>query len=77
MGRKAKAEGRCVHIWLSLFAVQQKRTHCKAVSGSLGARSCLTLATLWTVAPPGSSVRGVSQARMLEWVATPSSRGSF
>ena len=50
MGRKAKAEGRDVHIWLILFAVQQKRTHCKAVSGSLGAQSCLTLATLWTVA---------------------------
>ena len=26
--------------------------------------------------PPGSSVRGISQARILEWVATPSSRGS-
>ena len=26
--------------------------------------------------PPGSSVHGISQARMLEWVATPSSRGS-
>ena len=25
--------------------------------------------------PPGSSVRGISQARILEWVATPSSRG--
>ena len=25
---------------------------------------------------PGSSVRGVLQARMLEWVAMPSSRGS-
>ena len=26
--------------------------------------------------PPGSSVRGVLQARMLEWVATHFSRGS-
>ena len=26
--------------------------------------------------PPGSSVRGLLQARMLEWVALPSSRGS-
>ena len=26
-------------------------------------------ATLWTVAPPGSSVRGILQARILEWVA--------
>ena len=26
--------------------------------------------------PPGSSVHGISQARILEWVATPFSRGS-
>ena len=26
--------------------------------------------------PPGSSVRGILQARILEWVAMPSSRGS-
>ena len=29
---------------------------------------------LWT--PPGSSVHGILQARILEWVAVPSSRGS-
>ena len=33
-------------------------------------------ATLWTVAQPGSSVHGILQARTLEWVAVPSSRGS-
>ena len=42
--------------------------------------SCFSLvqlfATLWTVAPPGSSVHGILQARILEWVAMPSSRGS-
>ena len=27
--------------------------------------------------PPGSSVRGILQARMLEWVAMPSSKGIF
>ena len=27
--------------------------------------------------PPGSSVHGISQARILQWVAMPSSRGSF
>ena len=25
-------------------------------------------ATLWTIAPPGSSVRGILQARILEWI---------
>ena len=32
--------------------------------------------TPWTVAPPGSSVHGIFQARILEWVAISSSRGS-
>ena len=34
------------------------------------------LATPWTVSPPGSSVRGILQVRILEWVAIPFSRGS-
>ena len=39
--------------------------------------SCVWLfVTLWTVAPAGSSVHGILQARTLEWVAMPSSRGS-
>ena len=34
-------------------------------------------ATLWTLcSPPGSSVHGILQARILEWVALPSSSGS-
>ena len=34
--------------------------------------------TPWTVAhTPGSSVHGILQARLLEWVAMPSSRGCF
>ena len=32
--------------------------------------------TLWTVAHQDSSVHGMLQARILEWVAMPSSRGS-
>ena len=32
--------------------------------------------TPWTVAPPGSSVHGILQARTLQWAAMPSSRGS-
>ena len=33
-------------------------------------------ATLWTINPPGSSVHGILQARILEWVAIPSFRRS-
>jgi len=40
--------------------------------------SCVQLfATPWTVRLPGSSVHGILQARILEWVAIPFSRGSF
>ena len=36
----------------------------------------LTLCNLMDCSPPGSSVHGISQARILEWVAFSSSRGS-
>ena len=37
-------------------------------------QSCLTLCDPVDCSPPGFSVRGILQARILEWVATPSSR---
>ena len=40
------------------------------------AQSCLTLCTPMDCSPPGSSVHGILQARILEWVAICSSRGS-
>ena len=39
-------------------------------------QSCLTLCNPMDCSPPGSSVHGILQARILEWVAMPSSRGS-
>ena len=39
-------------------------------------QSCLTLCDPMDRSPPGSSVHGILQARILEWVAMPSSRGS-
>ena len=39
------------------------------------AQSCLTLCDPVDCSPPGSSVHGSLQARILEWVAVPSSRG--
>ena len=39
--------------------------------------SCVLLcAALWTVSPPGFSVYEILQARILEWIAMPSSMGS-
>ena len=42
----------------------------------LVAQSCLTLCDPMRCSPPGSSVHGILQARILEWVATSSSRRS-
>ena len=39
-------------------------------------QSRLTLCDPVNHSPPGSSVHGILQARILEWVAMPSSRGS-
>ena len=42
----------------------------------LVAQSCSTLCDLMDCTLPGSSVRGILQERILEWVAIPFSRGS-
>ena len=40
-------------------------------------QSCLTLCNPMDCSLPGFSVHGILQARMLEWVAMPFSRGIF
>ena len=40
----------------------------------LVAKLCLTLCDPMDCSPPGSSVHGISQARILEWVVVPFSR---
>ena len=40
------------------------------------AQSYLTVCDPLDCSPPGFSVHGISQARILEWVTAPSSRGS-
>ena len=42
----------------------------------LVAQSCPTLFDPLDCSPPGSSVHGMLQARILEWVVMPSSKGS-
>ena len=53
--------------WASVYEVKLK---------VLVAQSCLTLCSPMDCSPPGSSVQGILQARILEWVAIPFSRGS-
>ena len=54
--------------WCSHFRKQR--------GGGEDAKSGLTLLTLWTVAQQGFFVHGISQARIMEWVAISFSRGS-
>ena len=51
-------------------------THTNAYTYIVHMQSCLTLCDPMDCSPPESSVHGISQARILEWVAISFSRGS-
>ena len=61
-------------IWIS--NIGSIATTCTCVHAKLLSR-VQVCATLWTSSLAGSSVHGILQSRILEWVATPSSRGIF
>ena len=61
-------------VFLSTFFAFLLSYNCSC--GCVCAQSCLTLCDPMDCSPPGSSVHGFSQARILEWVAIPLSRGS-
>ena len=50
--------------------------HAAAAAAAKSLQSCPTLCDPMDCNPPGSSVHGILHARILEWVAKPSSRGS-
>ena len=54
----------CIYIYIYTYAVL-----------CLVALLCPTLCDPLDCSPPGSSVHGILQARILEWIAMPSSRG--
>ena len=68
----------CVHIYVHtyiyiIFKIYMSilvRLYTKSL------QSCVTLCDPMDCSPPGSPVRRSLQARILEWVAIPSSRGS-
>ena len=51
--------------------------HDSAAAAAESRQSCLTLCDPIDGSPPGPSVPGILQAKILEWVAMPSSRRSF
>ena len=74
-GESSKQEIFNVHLMLSkLTAVSYTWNKHDVCAKSL--QSCLTLCNPTDCSPPGSSVHGALHAGILEWAATPSSRGS-
>ena len=59
-----------VNIYVCLCVCACARTHVKLL------QLCPTLCNTMDCSPPGSSVHDILQARILEWVAIPFSRGS-
>ena len=60
-----------------VFALEKSDKHyLSQVIKVLVSQSCLTLCDPMDSSSPGSSVHGILQARILEWVAIPFSRGS-
>ena len=71
--------------WAAIYGVTQSRTRLKRLSSSRNSNLCVcakspqpcpTLCNPMDCSPLGFSVHGILQARILEWVAMPSSRGS-
>ena len=60
---------------VSLASTTIPGTRC-SINARLVAQSCLTLCNLNDCSLPGASVYGILQARILEWVATSSSKRS-
>ena len=60
--------------WQRVSLIREMRTCAKVEV--LVAQSCLILCNPMDCSPPRSSVYGISQARILEWVAISSSRAS-
>ena len=62
------------HLPCDLYGSASQRAECAVLC--LVTQSCLTLCNPMDNSPPGSSVHGIFQARILEWVVMSSSRGS-
>ena len=69
----------CRSLWGSFAGKHEvvPRTLNCGIRCMLSLQSCPILCDLMDCSPPGSSIRGILQARILEWVAIPFSRGSY
>ena len=61
---------------LSHLAESVGISHCPCLAHCMHTQMCASLCDPMDCSPPGSPVHGISQARILQWVAISSSRGS-
>ena len=70
-GKDKEKEGKNSASYLTAtYYIKMECVHAKSL------QSCPTLCNPMDWGPPGSTVLGILQARVLEWIAIPSSRGS-
>ena len=69
----------CISMAESLYHIPETSTilliKCAAAAAAKSLQLCPTLCDSMIHSPPGSSVHGILQARILEWVAMPTSKG--
>ena len=65
-----------VHHLMTLRELVTEEQRLKSLLHILDTQSCLTLCDRMDCSLSGSTVHGILQARILEWVAIPFSRGS-
>ena len=75
VGSKITADGDCSHE-IKRRLLLERKVMTILVSSSEVTQSCPTLCDPMDCSLPGSSVHGIFQARVLEWVAISFSRGS-
>ena len=76
MGKLGAAVPGPMKRWTTHIVTDTYTRLCIHVMKSEVAQTCPTLCDPVDCSPPGSSIHGILQARILEWVAIPSSRGS-
>ena len=76
IGNYEQESQKILKLWLSHLFSGTKCTYFKRVVKVLVTQPCLTHCNPMDCSPPVSSIRGILQARILEWVAIRFSRGS-
>ena len=70
----------CIVCYVNSMNISKLRTHGRSEQDVMSAQSlqsCLTICDIMDCRPPGSTVHGILQARILDRVVLPSLRRSF